>query len=318
MLVDVVAIQQTIIIIRMINKIKYLIILFLFCSCEKEIELQLDEGQDKLVVNSFFYPDTNFRVYVSSTKLITDNNSSYINDAEVKLFENENYVETLNFESNGWYTSISVPNYKNNYKIEVKQGGRFVYASSYVPDSTVFFGEYSRLRTCNTQFVFSQTDYKLSIIDNINEEKYYQTMEGFYFQIQEEYNYISDPIVLADSEISYNPRSIFFSNTLFQSDTTHVVISKGSVSNATPFTNCDNNIIYQDFKIPTKTLSKEYYLFLKTWVKHRFNQNSDVNLEDPFSLMFQGEPIEMYSNVVGGYGVFAGFNKTEVEFIFIP
>jgi len=291
----------------------------LLISCEKEIELKLDNGQDKLVVNSLFYPDTNFRVYVTSTKLINENKNTFINNAEVKLYENGIFLEDLIFEADGWYISSFNPKYNTKYKIEVNHPVGNVYAESYVPDSTLFYGEYSAVSTCNDNYITSRGDYKLTIINNNVIERFYQTMELTIFQTEVDYLDISDPTLLADSEIEFNPKSFFFSNSLFSGDTNVISISKSGVSEANYFTSCETYAQYlSDQFIHTKTLSKEYYLFLKTWVKHRYNQNSDANIIEPTKLIFQGEPIEMYSNVVGGYGVFAGFNKTIVEFVYVP
>ncbi len=300
------------------NKIILIIILLTFISCEKEVELKLDKGQDKLVVNSLFYPDTNFRVYVTTTKLINENKNTFVNDAIVKLYKNDVYLETLSFEGDGWYTSVVRPEYDTRYKVEVTQGNQFVFAESYVPDSTLFLGEYTTKTTCEGTYVTSSTTYKLTIIHNNSEERFYQTMEGVFFQTEEDYRNISDPSILSDSEIEYNPKSLFFSNKLFDSDTAIIHISKSQITEFGIDCNSIIGISNSNFFVQTKNLSKEYYLFLKTWVIHKYNQNSDFNIEEPIKLIFQGQPIEMYSNVVGGYGVFAGFNKQQVMFIYVP
>ena len=292
-----------------------LLICILFNSCTKELELKLDDAQDKLVVNSLFYPDTNFRVYVTSTQLINENKNTFINDAEVKLYENGNFVENLNFEADGWYVSSINPKYGTKYKITVEHNGRNVEAQSYIPSKISYFqGKYHLLYKegdINSNNPVYEVMYLFNFLDNKQEENYYQILEGYYLQTETNYSKINNPSVLKDSEIAYLPNSLFFTDDLFNGDTSNIEI----------------NILYEGwfggsvlppFNGTLKSTSKEYYLFIKTWVKHRFNQNSDVNLQDPLSLIFQGEPIEMYSNVVGGYGVFAGFNKTEVEFEYVP
>jgi len=296
-----------------------LIFFTLLMSCEKEIELKLDNAQDKLVVNSLFYPDTNFRVYVTTTKRINDNKNSFINNAEVKLYKNGVFLENLVFEADGWYVTTTKPEYDTKYKIEVSHSIGNVYAESYVPDSTLFYGEYSIEYNCTENYITGSSNNKLTIINNNLIERFYQTMELTYFHNPEDFDYISDPTLLADSEIEYNPNSLFFSNHLFTSDTSQIIISRGGVGNAPNNVDCNTyEPFHPNINVQSKTLSKEYYLFLKTWVKHRYNQNSDANINQPFKLIFQGQPIEMYSNVVGGYGVFAGFNKTIVEFVYVP
>ena len=132
---------------------------------------------------------------------------------------------------------------------------------------------------------------KISFQDDIEQENYYDIpikngqTQGIY-----------EPVLLADADLSYFPSSFYFSDNLI------------------------NGILYE-LKIPYppmetldfRTVSKNYYLFRKYWTKHYSNQQNDNNVSsvndwDIFPLLFMGEPIEMFTNIENGYGIFAGYS----------
>ena len=46
-------------------------------------------------------------------------------------------------------------------------------------------------------------------------------------------------------------------------------------------------------------------LYRKYWARHRFNQ---VAIDrEVGNLLYMGEPIAMFNNIVNGYGIFAGY-----------
>lgn len=51
-------------------------------------------------------------------------------------------------------------------------------------------------------------------------------------------------------------------------------------------------------------ISEAHYLYLKSWTKHKYLQQSAEGLDNWWENLFKGEPIDMYSNVENGYGVF--------------
>ena len=93
----------------------------------------------------------------------------------------------------------------------------------------------------------------------------------------------------------------------FNGSTKNLVLRKGGLAVLDPWGNT-----YADpyYFLKFKICSYEYYSFRKSWTRHVHNQNSDLNLNDPLTLIFLGDPIKMYTNVSNGLGVFAGYNQT--------
>lgn len=284
----------------------------LFISCEKELILEQEDIDRKLVVNCIFSPDTNFRVFVGYTQPMNEVDSIYAQDALVILFENNAVIDTMSYELGGWYSSPYLPQVNESYQIQVLDGNNIAFASSYVPDSIQnFTGTYELIY--NQSGGGNNPSYEIEYIYKFSdppESNFYHIMEGIYFQTPENYQHLSDPSVLADSELKFEPGSLFFSDDLFNGDTVNITINLihlgGLGGQPAPFSGS------------VKSTSEEYYLFMKSWVKHKFNQNTSSNLEDPITVQFQGAPTELYSNVSGGYGIFAGFYKTQTDFDYIP
>lgn len=297
----------------------FIILFLVFVSCEKEIELEPVYLEPKLVVNCLFTPDSAFRVYVSNSQMINENANHYINDAEVLLFKDDVLIDSLDYLSNGCYISTYFPEYNSCYKIEVRHQAKFVSAKSCVPKIFNAWADY-RVENDNPNGSNPTVEwlYRIFLNDDIESLNYYQTMEGLIFQIASDYDAIRDPSVLSDSNLPYNPRSIFFTDNLFNGDST-TIIELNVIQETTifhdPFT---GEPILTDIPNRTKSLSFEYYSYIKSWTKHRFNQNSTTNINDPLTIIFQGEPSEMYTNIEGGYGIFAGYCSKETQLIFIP
>ena len=99
-----------------------LIIASTFISCEKVIPFEGDVTVSKLVINSIFESDSTFKVHVSSSRSVVDT-ASFLNieDAEVKILDNNgNIVDVLNHLNNGFYMGQTYPEENKNYNLEVK------------------------------------------------------------------------------------------------------------------------------------------------------------------------------------------------------
>jgi len=90
-------------------------------ACEKEIAYNHNNQSSFLVMNSFLNPDSVWSVSVTQSFSIMDNMSGYyVGDAEVKVYENEKFIETLKFDTVSWrYYGTGKPSVGKNYKITV-------------------------------------------------------------------------------------------------------------------------------------------------------------------------------------------------------
>ena len=287
----------------------FLISTLLICfSCTKEVDLDIPELPQKVVVNSLFCPDSVMQIHVSLTAGITEPKINNVDNATVKLFENDVLIKTIVSQQNGFYNSMYMPKVGKEYRVEVVVPGfDVVWAESSIPKNAIvdsFLCDLSKLQTNNINNLIMLSELFFNS-DKSNGLNYYE-IRG----VNDTYKQF-DESILAENIIEQNPPAFCFSDQLFASSF-HKLVLNGYFDDITfdPFTGELNYVL---LNLPFKTISKEYYNFRKSWSNHVFNQNSDTHYDDPLTLLFLGDPIEMYTNIMGGYGVFAGYNMQLVE-----
>lgn len=102
----------------------------------------------------------------------------------------------------------------------------------------------------------------------------------------EEYNYSDDLLPNLEDE------SNFINDELFNGETYElkILIKEKDIKEDTVIT------------VELATVSKEYYLYHTTRIRQK------IASDDPFS-----EPVQVYNNIEGGYGIFAGYNAAVVD-----
>jgi hypothetical protein len=294
------------------NKFLYfLIIVLVFQACTKELDLEIPERENKVVVNSLFCPDSVMQIHVSLSSGIQEKNIQIVENATCYLYEDGILIKTINYQENGYYNS----NYKaiagKKYRIEVEVPNfEKVWAESEVPlipDSLsgTYFIDYIHVWEDGYS-----TSVEIKFLDDKNKLNYYEPAFNTYiFEESKE----TDQSILSDSELDFLPTTYFFSDVLFNGQLKKLRLVAGGKG----VFSFSGSLFYDVFyKHNFKIVSEEYYKFRKSWTKHVFNQNTDLHYDDPITLLFLGDPIEMYSNVQGGYGVFAAFNQEEIKIYF--
>lgn len=85
-----------------------LLISFLFVSCEKEIVLDLDTAEAKLVVEAIISTDIEpFQVKLSQTTPYFQDGEDFVADALVLITDNLGNADTLTYTGNGLYSTVS-------------------------------------------------------------------------------------------------------------------------------------------------------------------------------------------------------------------
>ena len=291
------------------KKLKYLylfLFLFLLSSCIKEIKIKTDTIEKLPVINCIFSPDSVFKVYVCLPIEITSAEPYYVEDANVTITGNNNTKLQLYYTGkNGIYKSTQKPKINVLYTLEAKvQDYKTVKASDMIPEPVVidnveYYYDYdvlnndsismSRITFTDDYIIENFYDYNVFFI-NEDGKKIYST-EPHYFK------FTPDNVLLAEGDIEFFPNSFFFSDDYFNGQTYILSV---------PFGNSD----YKEFR----TTSKSYYLFRKFWTRHYYYQNNDRNIGNGLSdidfldILNMSDPIEMYTNIENGYGIFAGYS----------
>lgn len=126
---------------------KYICFLFLsslfllLTNCQKEIKFKGEITEPKLVLNSFVSADSIVNVHLSQSIFILEYNNNEFKDIEnatVKLYVNDTFKETLQYDSKGWYRSRYVTREKDKIRLEASaEGLQSVSAESVIPSKPI-------------------------------------------------------------------------------------------------------------------------------------------------------------------------------------
>ncbi|MBK9388776.1 MAG: DUF4249 family protein [Bacteroidetes bacterium] len=94
-------------------------ILIFLVSCRELVTDQFPELQSEPVINSILIKDSTLKVQVSLAGKLDTNQLALINNAEVLLFVDGEYKETLTFLNKGMYSSSLIVEPLKTYKCEV-------------------------------------------------------------------------------------------------------------------------------------------------------------------------------------------------------
>jgi len=303
------------------KKLIYIVFLTILWSCNKTIEIELPEQTPKLVVNCLFVPFTfpepqNFKVEVlQSSSILDTTKKTKVETATVKLFCEDSLVAIIPYvDSLGYYQSNYFPQQQKNYHIEVSaQGFETVYANNIIPNK-VFIKDTIIIPNAYVDkngFVYSQI--KLIFDDPPNENNYYEVFfneKGFNNEFQGTFIYSDDVIITSENYYPdlttiglQNPVYLPFSDKLINGQEHEFTISYFSGINVSGGLQT-GDIYFLIFR----TISEEYYNYRTSQLEFFYNKYTDV-------IYGQNEPINLYSNIENGFGIFAGFQEQQIIYI---
>lgn len=298
----------------------FFILSTLLFSCSKEIDFKNNIIENKLVLNGLLCPDSLISVHLSRTNTILSDEILVIENATVSLYCNGKYLETLPYFNNGIYKSKTVfPQPDSVYTITAEaEGYPAISATDTVPRSTrIIYGTHSSGNTYD-EYGDPHHDYEITISDPPVKNFYelyfiIQSSPNIYFDKYiidfQIYPVIADPVLRSDSELDYWVFTYVFTDNFFNG--TNYLMKNKFLSAAVggEFANQFVPTDSEDKYAILRTTSLAYYNYRKSWVRHSNNQQIGNRVEEPLFMTLVGDPKPMYSNVKGGYGIFAAYNQ---------
>ena len=286
-----------------------LIVAFIYISCEKVIPFEGDVNIPKLVINSIFQSDSTFKVHVSSSRSVIDTVSfQNIEDAVVTIKdENENIIESLNYVANGFYIGQTFPQENQTYTLQVTHPNYTNITSSDSLPSPI------TINSVDTSSIIDPINGdRLQITMNFNDpessQNYYlietySVNEYFVIKNSDTTEYELDTtkqfMVLTD-EVFQNGGSPWREQGLFN-DLLFNGQNKSLEIEIPNYNETGNEFGYQwsyktlSLRLYLHNISKSYYYYRTSLELY---QSASGN---PFA-----QPVQVYSNVENGFGVFAG------------
>lgn len=272
----------------------------LFISCVEEVTLDFDH-EPKLCINCILNPDSLIKASVTLSHSL-DNSAQFepLNNANIKLYEDDIFKGELTFSGSGKYLLKQKPESGKDYKIIVEaQGYKTLEAITKIPEKPLLNYSKDTIRIMDN-VNWPVIDLNVKIFDKPGKDYYwvYQTW------IVNERKYGGGSNEFIAPYIDHFNRSI-------DSD------SKYGFTHFMQIRMTDEGYDGQEltFTIPDivgSPQSVQYFLkadehydkYIKTVIINRLNETDEL----PFY-----EPIQIYSNIENGYGIFGSCAITTIK-----
>lgn len=282
------------------NRLLFFLVIFSMFSCTKLINIDFGKQDSKLVVNSIFTDDDVIKLTLSKTLSFAENGNDRVDNAECKLFCDDEFVEILENKGGGNYESITIAEKEKTYKIEIScEGFETVTAESFIPTMPTFF-RYDSMPSAiwdeGDGLGVYYTNAGLTILDDDHSDNFYSVkLYNEYYdgtQVNPIHRYRSDdPVLVNEGILTYQPMFLLFSDKLLDEQERQIKYQHAAVGMFG-----DTSLLI----IQKKSITEDYYKYLKSVIIQANNQASQSNI------LLIGEPIEIYTNIKNGYGIFAG------------
>lgn len=270
------------------------ILLLLLVGCTKIIEIELPYAPDKLVVNCFFFTGDKFVVHISHSQNILNEDSTEIINAEVKLFANEIYQGSLTYINNGFYshdTIIARPGIK--YKLAaLAPGYDQVEAEDTAPTPAILDSvSYDPKAYPDSE---GNNFYRVELLlqDNVSKRDYYEIIIKYY-KNADKYSIIRlrgdyEQVIMNEGDEEFYSGICIFSDELINGSKYWLKLKTSTV------------LSENKKELHLLSISETLFKYRKSWIRHSSAQYPDIT--NPI------EPVTLFSNVKGGYGIFAGYS----------
>jgi hypothetical protein len=103
-------------------RIAYLLIVFIFVSCVKDLELPSEKSDQTIVVNCLFSEDSNWKVSLSQIRSFADQSESFVDNAHVFIIPENKDTIRLTHQKDGIYTIDEKPTSGVQYHLVIDAG----------------------------------------------------------------------------------------------------------------------------------------------------------------------------------------------------
>jgi hypothetical protein len=273
----------------------------LFAGCYEKVDWDFPPFQSKPVMNSILVAGKPVKVHVSLAVPFGANKSIIVEDAEVNLFVNGVFAETLLYQGAGNYQSQLVAEIGKEYVCQVHLDNYPVAIGSTTIPQPVKILEFEHINVAGVD----EEGIKFPAVkitfendpDNFTCHEVVITMHNSYWNEWDRAWTLDhiDPALLNEGL----PIAIF-SNEILKDDSYTMTIN---------YTTGNLSGKLRPVRIEFRTLSHSYYKYTRQLFLYEYNN------EDPVFSGVARTPFTLYSNIENGYGIFAGYSSVTSNII---
>ncbi len=281
--------------------------LFILYSCR---ELVKDEFQDFTpvpTVNSILINGSNIKVQVSLAGKLDTNQLVLVDNAEVLLYVDGVYKETLSLSDEGIYSSSIVVEKLKTYRCEVSiPGYKTIICSDSIPETAIISNIFHIDKAGKDEEGMTYPAIKFTFTNDPSEKLYFEVvlrMIQYGHESVANLETITDPVLLNEGL----PIALFSNETLKDYNYTMTLnyFTGGAMSiNGGPL----QTVLYP-LILEVRSVSSNYYHFVKQ--KYLYEKGRYPEFMAASTSVFP-----LYSNISGGYGIFAGYSTMKSDTIF--
>ncbi len=279
-------------------------------SCHKLVQDEFPEFTPVPTVNSYLVADSTIQVKVSLAAKMDSLPLKNVDQAEVQLFINGTFIETLVARGDGLYSSSNIVKPGKTYRCQISiPGYELVTCSDSIPLTNPVLKIEHILTAGIDEEGFTYPGIIFTFSNNPQEHRYYQAIIWNYHENEWRYSpwiaaalkEITDPVLLAEGLLM-----AVFSNDQIKSDIYTMQINYQSGYYYSGPNNLNRKMY--PFRLELRSISYHYYQYLKQEYLYELGRY-------PEFLSGVGSVFPMHSNVQNGYGIFAGYSTIFSEII---
>lgn len=285
----------------------FIIIIVILFGCSKEVNLNILQNEVKIGIKSLFTSDSLIKIRIEQSVSPTDEFRPPISNAIIFLIENKNYFDTLeNIE--GFYISHKTATVDKNYSVEIHVPGfKELTANNLIPGKILIQKAVNRDSIGLDEDGSYLSEARIEFDDDLITTDYYevkiekQTLNEFNEVISSGRAFYrelgKEPILTNEGLLIFYPETLIFTDALFNGQTCDLTV------NYICSVYYDDNSILQT-KVTLNHISEEYYKYVQSLTLYSYSLDNTI--------WGGAEPINVYSNIENGFGIFAAYNSVTI------
>jgi len=277
----------------------YLIFLIIIQACTKIIDIDIPEHEEKIIVNSFFTDGRPVKVHLTKSISVLEDSIPLCENAFIQLLENNTVIDTLNRNGDFYYSDV-IPEVAKEYSLIISVPGMdSVICHDVIPEK-VLIQSYKLADSVMIQedgLVIMQFEFNFQDPPGLNYYEISMNVDPKYLWFMKN----TDPVLVSSGLLDYEPKTLIFTDNLFEDKSISIKVNYAVEAYIFPRIGDGPEYRY-NLNVSFRSISESYYLYRQKQIVYQYGLYSDV---------FTGssEPVQLYSNITGGYGIFAGYSS---------
>lgn len=296
---------------KILSFIFIIIYAFSFTSCTTFVSDQFPEFTTKLTLNSILVEGNSLQVHVSLAENIDSTEIEIVEDAEVVLYADGEYLEQLTHLGNGVYESTHIINSLTAYVCSVKTPDftEIICTQTLPRSSEILNIEHINIAGIDEEGI-SYPAIEITFENDPDILSYYEIviwllgtspLNPFYKRSADVVE-IVDPIILSEGL----PLALFSNEEI--NDSSYTMVINYKTGGKSSFNNGIIRTSLHPFIVELRTVTYDYYRYKKQLYLY---QNGLL----PDGITSPMNNSSLYSNIKKGFGIFAGYDVCETDTI---